>query len=37
MSALALPTRSQCAEDRVSPNDAFTKPKGRKRQAASAS
>jgi len=26
MSALALPTRSQCAEDRVLPNDAFTKP-----------
>jgi hypothetical protein len=26
MSALALPTRSQCAEDRVLPNDAFTQP-----------
>jgi hypothetical protein len=26
MSALALPTRSQCAEDRVLPNDAFTRP-----------
>jgi len=26
MSALALPTRSQCAEDRGLPNDAFTRP-----------